>query len=577
MNKDILFSINDIKKLATNTSFERGEIYYKSNAVKNIRQNNNHFEAKVAGTEMYHVTLDIEHDELDFDCNCPYDLEGICKHCVALGLAVIGKKPVTQECEANLSPHILRETFNQCFDSADNQKKLNFLKQLLEKDTDLQSQFIAFVESQSGKLDDIAGIDIDKIAGEVHQDLSDIDFDDVLENSHGYSYDYDEDSFDEAYSLIENALERYYKIAVDFLKKGNLLDAFRMMLGIYEGVQNLPEPLDNDYLFDNGYDLKVMEYVGQFIAKFAKEIEQVIISDEIIKQVIDLLIDRYQYWKNVESQERRIEYDIADFDSVCISFLTNATIADYLWVKIQANNLVLHDFAFVILEIATRTSNEKLWYETAEAFAADKSLITAELLKRYKSNGRIDDFNRIAHLSFTNWANQFDSYLVENLDKNDEQVLYVKALTNLVNRVHKIEYYSELRAYFNSEQKNRFIHELSQSHNYNFYINVLELEERYEEILHCAKNGSSDYYLTTTVKPILNIYPDDCYTLLKNKCNGLFNTYNRNRKTYQIMVGLMVLMKQITSKQTDANQYFQDLYNNRMPALKDEMQRAGLV
>ncbi len=579
MKPILSFNKKDIAKLANSQSFERGESYYRSKSVKKITQIGNHFEGKVFGSEVYHVSLDIEDDELDFDCTCPYDFDGICKHCVAFGLAVLNGEYTEMTEVKPIAEAVTPEIFKQHYGEADTQKKLSFLKQLLDKDYDLQSQFVAFVKGKAEKLDAIAGIDIERIAEEIHEELSSIDFDDVVEDYNNYSNGYydDEGYADEAYELIEKALEPYFKQAVDYVKKGNLMDGLRTMLGIYEGTQNLEEPHDNYGLFYDGYNSKVFEYVGDYFTKFAKETEPVVKSDENIRQVLDVLFERFNKIQNTENEENNTSYDIKHFESLLLSLLTNQEVAEYLYSKLRENDLECLGTAYVILRIADITDNQWLWLQTAETFSELESPIALNLLNKYKQLGQTYNFNRIAEKAFTTWADKFDAYLVENLDKELQKELYIKALTHQTKREHKISLYKQLREFLTDDERNDFI-ELKEVKNYTeFYIEILEVEKRFGEILQFIQKESNQYHLERNIRPILNVYPNESFAILKTRCEKELNSPKRDRSTYQYMVKLLQVMQLIVSKQIETRSFCQLLFANRLPALKDEMQRAKLV
>jgi hypothetical protein len=90
-----MFSKQDLRKMATPASFSRGQAYFEEGAVGRIRHRpeDNFYSAIVSGTADYGVELSLadDEDDPDFFCDCPYDYEGICKHAVALGLAVLKK------------------------------------------------------------------------------------------------------------------------------------------------------------------------------------------------------------------------------------------------------------------------------------------------------------------------------------------------------------------------------------------------------------------------------------------------------------------------------------------------------
>ena len=70
----------------------RGEDYYRSGQVENIERDGGHVTAEVSGSEedLYLVELGFSEDgEVeDWSCDCPYDWGPVCKHTVAVLLAI---------------------------------------------------------------------------------------------------------------------------------------------------------------------------------------------------------------------------------------------------------------------------------------------------------------------------------------------------------------------------------------------------------------------------------------------------------------------------------------------------------
>ena len=583
MKKETLFDIEDLEMLASERSYERGEEYFISGVVKNVKRVENHFEAKVLGSSVYHTTLDIDDDELDFDCTCPYNYEGICKHCVALGLAILDNNYTeVNEIQTGLTKHSPQK-FEECYSETDTQQKLSFLKQLLDKDTDLQSQFVAFIESRSGKLDEVTGIDIEEIADDFGSDLEFLDFDGAIEESYQYNNHYDEGEEESAYELVEEVISTYSKRATDFLKKGNLLDAFRIILGMYEGCQELEEPNCQYEIFYDGYSYYVLSEVKSTLNIFAKELEIVVKSDESIIQLIDLFSDRYNL-HNIETEEGEAEIDEAVtsynakyFEAFFLSLITNNNTAEYLKNIINENNLNKRDTAFILLEIAEKNKDEKSWIEISEKYAEVEYKIAQNLLNKYKEQKQTNDFNRIAKLAYTKWNAEFDQYLIDNLDRTEQKELFVEVFTNLVSRQCNIKRYKELREYISETQKNKLINEQNKSYNELFYIQLLDVEKRYKEILSFNQKNPDRHEIHKLISPIVNVYPNESFEMLKNHCDKELKSLQRNRKTYQYMVKQMKEMRKIEAKQTECRLYFQSLYANRLPALKDEMRKAKLV
>ncbi len=582
----IFFTIDDIEELATSRSFERGEDYFLSGEVSKIVKKGNLFEGIVYGSRKYKVSLNITTNQLNFKCNCPYDFGGICKHEVALALAILDGKYI--ENNINEEKSFSKEAFANSFEKVKTGKKLKFLKQLLDRDVDLQQQFIEFTKDASESLDKIVGEKIEVVKNQIHNELSSLDFDNI-ENEYEYN-DYDnywddEGLYRHAEEMIQDVFAPYINQAANYLKKGNLVDGIRITLGIYEGSQNLPELDNDDYcLFDGGYNASVQDILRESINNIALEMNEIVKSDEAVFQIIDLIFERAKVYdienaEEEEDDENGIFYDIKDFEKLFQSLVINKTTAIYLHEQLQKNKLENYSASYIILNIAEILSDEILWTNTAETFSKNDKEIAGLLIEKYKSKKLEKDFNRIAKMAFHNWPNNFDLYLIDNLDKEQEKCLYIDALKNYVKDKNKIKYYQTLRDYLADDEKIRFVDDFKDSYKHVFYVQLLEAEKRYQEILDCAEQNKGSYDFDKLIIPILNIYPSECFTFIVNKNNKALNSYRKNRKTYQSMIKTLRLLKQITSKKEESVLFLNELYNHKpnLPALKDEMRLANLV
>jgi tetratricopeptide (TPR) repeat protein len=88
------FTESDVRRLALDQSFLRGENYYASGAVTEVEQRGDRITARVWGTQAdaYRVTIELGASSiLSTRCSCPYDWGGICKHIVAVLLTLVRK------------------------------------------------------------------------------------------------------------------------------------------------------------------------------------------------------------------------------------------------------------------------------------------------------------------------------------------------------------------------------------------------------------------------------------------------------------------------------------------------------
>jgi len=583
IEQKLFFTIDDIKRLATSSSFERGEDYSFSGEVDKIVRKGNLFEGTVYGSRKYKVSLNIFNNELNFKCNCPYDFGGICKHEVAFALEILNDKYIENTITEQST--ILKEEFTGSFEKETTGKKLKFLKQLLDRDVNLQQQFIEFTKDAAENLDNIVGEKIDVVKNKIHNELSSLDFDNIEDNyeyNHYDNYWNEEGLYDFAAEMIQEVFSSYVNQAANYIKKGNLLDGIRITLGIYEGSQNLPELDNDDYcLFDGEYNTNVWDILKKSINNIALKIDEIVKSDETVIQIIDLTFERIKIYdaENNDDDENRIFYNIKDFEKLFQSLVINKTTAIYLLKQIQNNKFEIYEASYIILNLAEILNDETLWIKTAETFSKNDEKIAGKLIEKYKSKENKKDFIRTAKMAFHNWPNNFDLYLINNLDKEKQENLYVDALRNYVSNKHKIKYYEILRHYLTDNEKVGFVNDFKNDYNNVFYVQLLETEKRYKEILDCAERNKNSYDFDKLIMPILNVYPSECFTYIVNKNNESLNSYGRDRKTYQSMIKTLRLLKQIISKKEESVLFLNKLYNHKpnLPALKDEMRKANLV
>ena len=79
-----------VREVCNQKSYGRGRTYYRAGRVLSVKWDANGVKARVRGTRTYRVELeDSEGGGVPYDCTCPYDWGGACKHVVAVMLHVL--------------------------------------------------------------------------------------------------------------------------------------------------------------------------------------------------------------------------------------------------------------------------------------------------------------------------------------------------------------------------------------------------------------------------------------------------------------------------------------------------------
>ena len=148
-----MFTEKELQTLVPRKIFERGEAYYEDNTVGRIKRTGDIFKAKVEGTETYRVELTIRAGKPPkIYCDCPYDYGDVCKHGIALGLAVLDWFGHGEASEPTPAPtpltgkdrraHLLAAAWYRTSD----RQRLDFLRQLLLQKPKLLRRFLKAFE-----------------------------------------------------------------------------------------------------------------------------------------------------------------------------------------------------------------------------------------------------------------------------------------------------------------------------------------------------------------------------------------------------------------------------------------------
>lgn len=592
-----LFSKNDLKTLATSSSYQRGLEYYQSNAVRKITCKGNTFEGTVDGSYRYRVKLEVKNGNLNFDCNCPYDMEGICKHCVALGLAILHgdfSEPVNY-LPAFEEAKIVEDAtpFEESFDQASPSIKEEFLRQLLYKDVALRSQFVQFLQSrtQTASVKTSPASHNEATSEQICEALSELSFDEDMYEEYAGEYN---DYYGEGEELDEMAEEKVQEVLEPVLKQvsalislGKFPDGWQLLLAMYEGIRMVEEPEADEYsLFDGrGYQEFILEVWETQLKDLASTISRTVIAEKDIRQALDFLFERHilsekQFDRN--SERAQIWYEIGNFERVLLPLLVSPAMATHLQGLLENHQLIDTDTADLMLHIAGITGNETLWLKTAEEFVTYKTDVAQQLLDKYQTNSDMPSFIRVAKLVFGKNPVLFDEYILKHLKAEQDRDFYVEVLTYHTRRKQSIEHYRQLRHCFTAEYRSAFVKSYANGYTPLFYIQLLDAEERHKEIMNVLKQYKKQevQHFDKMLATVAHLYPDECMDLVMEKAEyALQQTDRRGRYTYQQITSWLKVLKAIPALSEQLRLFSLHLYdeNSRLRALREELQAAGLV
>jgi hypothetical protein len=197
------------------------------------------------------------------------------------------------------------QNFKERYTNIENNKKLDFLEQLLQKDNNLQKQFFEFAKNRN--IDEIIKVDIEDIRTRIYNELMEIDIEDMFDESR-FSSDSRYTDLDGSV-LIEEVITPYYNEIIKYIEEGNSSDAFRQILSIYElSIINIADLSNGECIFGDGLEYAVSDFVVDYPHKFTMELRKVVLSNENKELLQKLFSKRYKLLNN--------KYDLEHFQSL---------------------------------------------------------------------------------------------------------------------------------------------------------------------------------------------------------------------------------------------------------------------
>ncbi len=190
-----LLDQQSLRRMAGDRSFERGENYLTDGQVGSLVADDDKITAKVMGTRSYRVKLWNDHGDLGYSCSCPVGADGaFCKHCVAVGLAVLEKGgPAKGEAEKVRKPSLTIHDVRKYLNAQEKDSLVEMLIEQAMEDDRLLQRLLMKAAKRSPK-----GIDVETYRNAIDQAVCPDEFVDY----HGM-YDYSSQVSDVIDSIAE--------------------------------------------------------------------------------------------------------------------------------------------------------------------------------------------------------------------------------------------------------------------------------------------------------------------------------------------------------------------------------------
>ncbi|OGX87653.1 hypothetical protein BEN47_00340 [Hymenobacter lapidarius] len=428
-----MFTRQTLRRLASDKVFDRGQDLYEAGAVKKLeRPGPTRFLARVKGTYSYNTMAWLASGDVEFSCDCPYDFEGICKHCVALGLAILDKYGASLPAAAaaeTAAANAHAPALAAAWADRPEADKLRFLHQALAKSDDLARQFLAFgaasVPTAAPAVTTAADL-LDTLAERLTDTLSALVFDeDFWEQSQAYdAYDESDSLYTAGLEEISTELELFVRELLGLARAGQLVLALRYWATASLAIFQVEEPALDDFGIFGDYGTDVLERWETDLQ--AAGWPQVLLAAVLpptelaaaLRWLGEYLASPPGQWTNFEGS----------WLPLLLAFAADASAAPQLADALQNAKLSPEARTRLTLQTARTLPDEAAWAAAAATLLPTDATVAQQLLYFYHSKGEGAARLRTAEKAFATWPDRFGGFVLDIFTPETAPALYRAAL-----------------------------------------------------------------------------------------------------------------------------------------------------
>jgi len=453
--------------------------------------------------------------------------------------------------------------------------KLKYLDAIVKHNDRLQQEFIAFVGDYANATEK-PGYDafaaIIKEVQSIYQnhfeavDLENPDWDNYTPSHSGYI-----EEWEQYQQASEQEFQEYFQMfiseALDKIIIQRPDELLAMILGLYEAAL-ASDVTDELGSFEDVNKFLLEEHSSALMA-ITEKLRLSALSGSKTGAAFELF---FRYCKERYSGKPDL---VSHIEPILIALAEKSGDAAQLLTMMEKAGIEQKILPELTLLLFKSSGNKDGWLHAALQLYRNSEAVARELLQYYYENDQ-SAFVKTAHELFpfgeNSWANFLEPYVTPQLDEQ----LYVKVLLTLIHSSHNIKHYRKVKPYLDEASYNEMIQKLKW--NKVFLVSIFAEDERHADIKALVEKETDYYNFAELIAPILTIYPDFCLRKMKDMVEKALAS-SRGRSIYERIAKWLILAKTIPGHETDAMQLINKTYTHKpnLPALKDEMRKAGVV
>jgi hypothetical protein len=594
---------NWIQNQATAQSYARGRGY--TGEVSKLIKQGDIYTATVDGTSKYKVKIIQNNNGIEAHCNCPYELEGICKHIVAVSLNILNGqfKEMPLQMTALAADDVydvpdyeeklknIQHFYDKTFLKARTTQQEAFLRAVFAADKTLCKRFLEWIEPPMVrvKVSVSETITPDELNQEIAAQVMALDWEpfetDEPDEEYNYEYDeYEEDIQHYDYQGIAAEVRRrvqpYQQRCITFMAKKQVQEATQVFLSMYEAAILVEEADEVNEYADFSYHSVMIDLCFETLDLW--DLKPLKSTDYEI--MTKLLWARVKDFACFDKAGAAVPYHPLNQLESFIEAVTPTENAKHaFWMMLVQNDLVTLKNDPLLKSLCKQLDDKALRLDVLEKFALENAQKALEWLELCWENGDEARWVAAAIKMFEKYQMLNAMYLLDfiakQLERAMDEAFYSRFFNFYVHKCPSLSNYQKWKV-LASEKEQVVLVETWRVSNSSLYISVLKHEGRHQDLLNQAqefvKSGSWNR-LNEAAETLFEIFPNEVWGLYTERISKQMAKGDRSRKSYEEYVRQLKPILGIGAKKADTKKFAEELrktYKN-LPAFWDELRKGG--
>lgn len=465
--------------------------------------------------------------------------------------------------------------FKTIYGQSPDNLKLKFLDAIIIHNDELREEFVAFARSGVDgtpvfSYDNFLEL-VQAVQSSYKEHFERVD----LENPDWGNYQPPHSGYIEEWQAYQIASEQEFEAifegfrseAVTKIIKQRPDELIAMLTGLYEATQDAEVP-DEVGSFHDVNEHLLSEHNNTLNAVIEK-LRLSALSENKISTAFEL------FFRYCDDEYPGNFHFAGHFEQLLIALAEKSDNVNQLLDLLNQSDIEQQAMPELVLFLNKKAGNNEEWLQSARQFYRSSVPVAKELLEYYFGTDK-GAFTKTACELFPAddylWAQFLQQYITPGLDKE----LFVNVFLTLTVVDRDIQHYYKIREFLTEIDFNQLLEKIGWDKV--FVVKILEIEKRFDDIKALVGKSTDIWHFAETIAPILSVYPGFCFGQIKTMAINTLQA-ERGRHIYERIAALLKLTDRIPGFETERRALIQQLYTHKpnLPALKDEMRKAGLV